>query len=128
MESFRRIAKIKLNKSKQPARLSVGSAGTDETIRKILGGIIMKIIINSDNKMRNIWCDLVQAEKGDKVRVDNAEMGKSFFITAKGGEYFIRRQSNTSNARISHEEITQEKAKKIMSCANIDDAYEMMNY
>ena len=69
---------------------------------------------------------MVQAEKGDKVKVDNAEMGKSFFITAKGGEFFIKRQTNTSNARISYEEITQEKAKKIMSCDNIDKSYDMM--
>ena len=85
----------------------------------------MKIIINSDNKQRDSWVDLVQSEKGDSG-YQFTDGNCSWFQKVKPGTYLVRTQSNNTGAPIFYHNISQSLAEKLQ-ILSIDLAVEIMD-
>lgn len=85
----------------------------------------MKIIINSSNKMRDRWIDLVQVESKDR-KFKFTDGSCSWYEKVKPGTYLVRTQSNRSGAPIFYHNINQSLAEKLQ-LLSIDLAYEIMD-
>lgn len=85
----------------------------------------MKVIIDSSNRERNSWADLVQVEEGDSgFKFLN---GSQFhFEHRKPGQYLIRTQFNKASAPVVFHDINSIVAEKLL-LLSIDDAYEVMD-
>ena len=78
-------------------------------------------IINSGNRQRGSWVDLVQVEKSDK--------GIQFIDAVqkiKAGTYLVRTQSNNANAPTFYHHISQSLAEKLQMLS-VDLAVEIMD-
>lgn len=85
----------------------------------------MKVIIDSDNKMRDRWIDLVQVEDSpNKFKFTNGSC--SWYEKVKPGTYLVRTQSNRSGAPIFYHNISQSLAEKLQ-LLSIDLAVEIMD-
>ena len=85
----------------------------------------MKIIINSDNKMRDRWIDLVQVEKEDSA-YQFTDGNCSWFEKIRSGTYLVRTQSNNTNAPVFFHHISQSLAEKLQILST-DLAVEIMD-
>lgn len=85
----------------------------------------MKIIINSDNKMRDRWIDLVQVESKDR-KFKFTDGSCSWYGKVKPGTYLVRTQSNRSGAPVFFHHISQSLAEKLQILST-DLAVEVMD-
>lgn len=85
----------------------------------------MKIIINSDNKMRDRWIDLVQVESKDR-KFEFTDGNSSWFQKVKAGTYLVQTQSNNTNAPVFFHHISQSLAEKLQILST-DLAVEIMD-
>jgi len=85
----------------------------------------MKVIIDSGNKQRDRWIDLVQVEKDDSS-FEFTDGSCSWFEKIKEGTYLVRTQSNRSGAPAFFHHISQSLAEKLQ-LLSIDLAYEIMD-
>ena len=85
----------------------------------------MKIIINSDNKMRDRWIDLVQVESKDR-KFKFTDGSCIWFQKVKAGTYLVQTQRNNTGAPIFYHNISQSLAEKLQ-LLSIDLAYEIMD-
>jgi antibiotic biosynthesis monooxygenase (ABM) superfamily enzyme len=85
----------------------------------------MKIIINSDNKQRRTWIDLVQVEKSDKG-FQFTDGNSSWFEKCEIDKYLVRTQLNTSNSPVFYHNINQTTVQKLLQLS-VDDAVELMD-
>lgn len=79
----------------------------------------MKTIVNSDNKMRNHWTNLVQVEAGDKAyrMIENC---REWFQHHPAGTYLVESQVNDMGAVISYAKVSEAFALKAIAAAEKD--------
>lgn len=85
----------------------------------------MKIIINSDNRQRDSWIDLIQTEKEDKG-FEFTNGSTSWFEKCKVSTYLVRTQSNSNSSPVFYYHINQSLAEKLQ-LLSIDLAVEIMD-
>ena len=85
----------------------------------------MKTIINSSNKMRDRWIDLVQVESRDR-KFEFTDGNSSWFQKVKAGTYLVQTQRNNTGAPIFYRNIGQTLAEKLQ-ILSIDLAVEIMD-
>jgi flagellar basal body rod protein FlgG len=92
-----------------------------------------KIVIDSGNKMRVIWIDLLEIENPFKLAISDFEYykinKKDNVITTKPGEFYIREQRNGQQTRINYWPVSSHVAKKFIEInkESTDKAVEAMN-
>lgn len=89
-----------------------------------------KTIISSDNKIRDVWYNLVQVIKPFKVIERDLEYfqinGKDKAVIYPMGTYLIECQTNKMFARTNYKEISKEDANKLIAETDIEKAIETM--
>lgn len=84
----------------------------------------MKVIIDSGNKQRNSWADLVQVERPNKFKFTDGRT--SWYEKVKPGTYLVRTQANRSGAQVFFHHISQALAEKLQ-LLSVDLAVEIMD-
>lgn len=79
----------------------------------------MKIIVNSDDKMRRAWTNLVQVESTDKA-LRMVENCREWFQHHPAGTYLVESQVNTIGAKVSYAKVSEKFAQKVMAAAEMD--------
>ena len=84
----------------------------------------MKDVINSSNKMRDEWTNLIRVENGDKA-FRMVEDGRDWYQHWPEGTYLIEGQMNRQGAPHWYVKISEKYAEKLMGM-EIDEAVEAM--
>lgn len=84
----------------------------------------MRDVINSSNKMRAEWTNLIQVERDDKA-FRMVEDGREWFQHWPEGTYLIEGQMNRQGAIHWYQKISEKFAQQLMTM-EIDEAVEAM--
>lgn len=85
----------------------------------------MKGIIDSSNKLRDYWIDLIQVDDSDK-KFEFTDGSHSWEEKRKLGTYLVRTQANRGGAPVFFHDINQVVAQKLQLLP-VDDAVELMD-
>mgnify|MGYP006916425240 CR=1 FL=1 len=86
----------------------------------------MKVIIDSGNKFRDSWVDLIQVEKDSPNKFKFTDGRCSWYEKVKPGTYLVRTQSNRSGAPVFFHRIGESLAEKLQ-LLSVDLAVEIMD-